>query len=58
LLIGGAEQTDSSPALIAGLAAHVAGTPTPLHSATVCVGPPLFVSAAGSKLGLVLSKDP
>src|SRR5438034_5935400 len=47
LFTGGAAQTVSSPALIAGL---------PDSSAMVCVGPPLFASA-GASSGLVLQNE-
>src|SRR5205807_4392353 len=47
LFTGGAEQTVSSPALIAGL---------PGSSAMVCVGPPLFASPAAS-CGLLLHNE-
>ena len=49
LFTGGAEQTDSSPALIAGL---------PAESAMVRVGPPLLPRPAGSNEGLVLTREP
>ena len=59
LFTGAAAQTAWSPASIAGLAAvHPAGTPTAVHSATVCVGPPLSWSPAGSSCGFVLLNDP
>jgi hypothetical protein len=45
---GGAAQTVTSPALIAGL---------PASSAMVCVGPPLLVSPAGSSNGSLLQND-
>src|SRR5437879_556809 len=48
LFTGGAAQTVSSPALIAGL---------PASSATVCVGPPLLASPAGSSSGFVLQNE-
>src|SRR5437899_6837005 len=48
LFTGGAAQTVSSPALIAGLNAS---------SAMVCVGPPLLASPAGSSSGFVLQND-
>jgi hypothetical protein len=48
LLMGGAVQTVSSPALIAGL---------PASSAMVCVGPPLLASPAGSSSGFVLHNE-
>src|SRR5436309_1122230 len=48
LFTGGAAQTVSLPALIAGL---------PASSAMVCVGPPLVASPAGSSCGLVLQNE-
>src|SRR2546426_2699748 len=48
LFTGGAAQTVSSPALIAGLIDP---------SAMVCVGPPLLASPAGSSSGLVLQNE-
>jgi hypothetical protein len=48
LSTGGAAQTVSSPALIAGL---------PASSAMVCVGPPLLASPAGSSSGGVLQNE-
>src|SRR3989442_15506636 len=48
LFTGGAAQTVSSPALIAGLIDS---------SAMVCVGPPLLASPAGSSSGFVLQKE-
>ena len=53
------EHTLSSPALIPGLApVHPArGAPVPVQRATVCVGPPLFWSPAGSRTGFVLQNE-
>src|SRR5207247_1099192 len=48
LLTGGAAQTVSLPALIAGLIAS---------SAMVCVGPPLLASPAGSSSGCVVPDE-
>jgi hypothetical protein len=48
LFTGGAAQTDSLPALTAGL---------PARSAMVSVGPPLFAKPAGSSWGLVLQNE-
>ena len=59
LFTGGAMQTVPSPASIAGLApVHPAlGAPMPVHSAMVCVGPPLVASPAGSSSGFVLQNE-
>ena len=58
LSTGGAAHTLSSPALIAGLApVHPVGVPAAVHSATVCVGPPLFWSPVGSRTGFVLQNE-
>ena len=58
LFTGAAAQTAGSPASIAGLAAaHPAGMPKAVHKAIVCVGPPLFLSPAGSSCGLVSQSE-
>lgn len=58
LFTGSVEHTLWSPALIAGLAAvQPVGAPAAVHSASVCVGPPLFTKPAGSSWGLVLQNE-
>ena len=52
------EHTPWSPASTAGLAVvQPLGVPLPVHSANVCVGPPLAARPAGSSSGLRLQYD-
>ena len=55
---GDSPQTAWLPALIAGLAAlHPVGVPAAVHTASVCVDPPLSCRSAGSSRGSVLQKE-